>query len=112
MTLGGGYGYLVGEYGLVIDNLMEVEMVLADGRIIRVGSRAEKKLFWAIRGAGASFGVVLSFTFRAHELTHPVWGGTLAIEISELDQVVAFANDFIEVGCFHTHAIALPFSSM
>jgi len=98
LTLGGGYGYLVGEHGLVIDNLLEVSMVLASGRVVRTTAIIEHDLFWAIRGAGASFGVVLTFTFKAHKLNHPVWGGTLVIEIDELDKVVAFANDFFKVG--------------
>ena len=100
LTLGGGYGYLVGEYGLVIDNLLEVTMVLASGKIIRTTAVKESDLFWAIRGAGASFGIVLTFTFKAHKLDTPVWGGTLVIDIEELDKVVAFANDFFKVRDF------------
>lgn len=96
LTLGGGYGYLVGEHGLVIDNLLEVQMVLADGNIVIASRHREPKLFWAVRGAGASFGVILSFTFRAHEMNRPVWGGTLAIDIGEIDKVVEFANRFLE----------------
>jgi len=101
LTLGGGYGYLIGEYGLVIDNLLEVTIVLANGKIVRATALKEPSLFWAIRGAGASFGVVLGFTFLAHRLDHPVWGGALVIAIHELDKVVAIANEFFQVGNFY-----------
>ena len=104
---GGGYGYLVGEHGLVIDNLLEVQMVLADGNIVIASRHREPKLFWAVRGAGASFGVILSFTFRAHEMNRPVWGGTLAIDIGEIDKVVEFANRFLEV-CMEVHQCFVP----
>ena len=64
LTLGGGYGYLVGKYGLVIDNLLEVELVLADGKTITASRHKNSQLFWAIRGAGASIGAILSFIFQ------------------------------------------------
>jgi FAD/FMN-containing dehydrogenase len=82
---------------LVIDNLLEVEMVLADGKIVTASRHKGKRLFWAVRGAGASFGVVTSFTYLGHEQKTPVWGGTLVLKISQLDKVVAFANKFLEV---------------
>jgi len=98
LTLGGGYGYLVGQHGLVIDNLLEVEMVVPDGNVVIASRDTNKALFWAVRGAGASFGVVTSFKFQAHEQKKPVWGGTLVIKEHQLDSVVAFANKFLEVG--------------
>ncbi|KAL8695895.1 MAG: hypothetical protein Q9224_003092, partial [Gallowayella concinna] len=67
LTLGGGYGWLSGQYGLVIDNLISVDMVLADGRNITVSATENEDLFWAIRGAGQSFGVATSFTYRAYD---------------------------------------------
>jgi len=63
LSRGGGYGYLVGEHGLVIGQSPEVQMVLADGNIVIASRHREPKLFWAVRGAGASFGVVLSLPF-------------------------------------------------
>jgi FAD/FMN-containing dehydrogenase len=67
LTLGGGYGYLVGERGLVIGNLLEVEMVLANGKIVTASRDSNISLCWAVRGADASFGLVTFFTFQAHE---------------------------------------------
>jgi FAD/FMN-containing dehydrogenase len=78
LTLGGGLGYLTRRFGWTVDNLEAVEIVTADGRI-RTTSRDENAdLFWAVRGAGANFGVVTRFTFRLHPVGPTVHGGLIA----------------------------------
>jgi FAD/FMN-containing dehydrogenase len=78
LTLGGGLGYLTRRFGWTVDNLLEVEIVTADGRARRASRDENGELFWAIRGAGANVGVVTSFTFRLHEVGPTVYGGLIA----------------------------------
>jgi hypothetical protein len=96
LTLGGGYGWLTGTHGLVIDNLLEVEYVLADGNIVKASRTENPDLFWAARGAGACFGVVTSFVYRAHEQKNPVWAGLLAFRRSALPKIIEYANELMK----------------
>jgi FAD/FMN-containing dehydrogenase len=68
LTLGGGMGWLTGEFGLAVDNLLAVQIVTADGAVRRCASDEHADLFWAVRGGGGNFGVVTEFVFRLHEL--------------------------------------------
>ena len=78
LTLGGGLGYLTRRFGWAVDNLLEAEIVTADGEVRRAGRDEHSDLFWALRGAGARLGVVTSFTFRLHEVGPTVFGGLIA----------------------------------
>ena len=64
LTLGGGLGWLMGKYGLALDNLRAVELVTADGKVLRASKDEEPDLFWAVRGGGGNFGVATSLEYR------------------------------------------------
>ena len=74
ITLGGGVGFLVRKYGLTIDDLLEAEVVTADGELLHVDAETHPDLFWAIRGGGGNFGVATRFRFRLHEVDTIVGG--------------------------------------
>lgn len=95
LTLGGGIGYLARKYGLTIDNLLEADMVLADGSFVTVNDHQHADLFWAIRGGGGNFGVVTSFTFRAHPVK-TVFGGPTFWPIEKTNEIMAWYHRFIQ----------------
>src|SRR2546427_9964899 len=78
LTLGGGFGLLSRRFGWSVDNLLEVEIVTADGRVLRASSEEHPELFWALRGGGGNFGVVTSFTYRLHPVGPKILGGLIA----------------------------------
>src|SRR5690606_16529938 len=94
LTLGGGIGYLARKYGLTIDNLLEAEMVMADGSLVTVNKDQHTDLFWAIRGGGGNFGIVTSFKFQAHELK-TVFGGPTLWPIERTREIMEWFDDFI-----------------
>ncbi|MCZ4318999.1 FAD-binding oxidoreductase [Aequorivita viscosa] len=95
LTLGGGIGYLTRKYGLTIDNLLEADMVLANGSFVTVNAKKNIDLFWAIRGGGGNFGVVTSFTFQAHPVKMLIGGPTLW-PIERVEEIMAWYNTFIQ----------------
>ncbi|SEP15822.1 FAD/FMN-containing dehydrogenase [Halogranum amylolyticum] len=88
LTLGGGLGYLTRRFGWTVDNLVEVEIVTADGAVRRVSREENEDLFWAIRGAGSNLGVVTSFTYRLHEVGPTVYGGLIAWPAERADEIL------------------------
>lgn len=94
LTLGGGVGHLSRKFGLTIDNLLEADMVLADGSFVTVSETKHPDLFWAIRGGGGNFGIVTSFKFQAHPLKTVIGGPTLW-PIEKAEEVIAWYDKFI-----------------
>jgi FAD/FMN-containing dehydrogenase len=94
LTLGGGIGYLSRAYGLTIDSLIEATVVLADGQTVTASETSHPDLFWAIRGGGGNFGVVVDFTFRIRPVTDIV-GGPMFWEIGRADEILRWYQDFI-----------------
>ena len=94
LTLGGGIGYLSRKYGLTVDNLLGVDVVLADGRLVTASAAENADLFWAVRGGGGNFGVVTSFLFRGRPVG-TVYGGPIFWPMDKGAQVLRFWRDFI-----------------
>jgi FAD/FMN-containing dehydrogenase len=94
LTLGGGLGYLTRAYGLTIDNLLAVDMVLADGRLVTVSAEDNAELFWAIRGGGGNFGIVTSFLLQLHPL-RTVYAGPMLWPLDHATAVMQCYRDVI-----------------
>jgi len=92
LTLGGGLGWLMAKYGLAADNLLSVELVTADGRILDVNADSDPDLFWALRGGGGNFGVATSFEYALHPLTM-VTGGLIAHPVEAAADMLRFYRD-------------------
>ena len=95
LTLGGGLGYLTRKCGLTVDNLLEADIVLADGSYVKASAKENKDLFWAIRGGGGNFGVVTSFLFRTWPFS-TVYGGPMLWDISDSKEVLQWYREFIK----------------
>jgi hypothetical protein len=98
LTLGGGMGRLQRKHGLTIDNLLSVELVTADGRLVRASEDENPELFWGMRGAGPNFGIVTSFEYRLHPLDHPITFGTVTHPLERGRELAALFRDLAENG--------------
>jgi FAD/FMN-containing dehydrogenase len=95
LTLGGGIGHLTRKCGLTIDNLLSVDMVLADGSFVIANANQNQDLFWAVRGGGGNFGIVTAFTFKLHPVS-TVYAGPLIYELSESEDVMKWYQKLIK----------------
>ena len=98
LTLGGGMGRLQRKHGLTLDNLLAVELVTADGRLVRASEDEHPDLFWGLRGAGANFGVATSFELRLHPLEGTVLHGAVIHPIERVRELAALFRETTESG--------------
>ena len=112
LTLGGGIGYLTRKHGLTIDNLIEADVVLANGDIVTASKSKHADLYWALRGGGGNFGVVTSFLFQAHPVKN-VYAGPVFWDIKHARAVMQKYREFLptapeELGVFVGLKTVLP----
>ena len=93
LTLGGGIGWLMGKHALALDNLLSIELVLADGKVVTASADENADLFWALRGGGGNFGVAASMEYRLHPVGPIITGGVIAYPFSEAWDVLRFFRD-------------------
>lgn len=93
LTLGGGLGWLMSKYGMALDNLLEVELVTAQGEILNASAEEHPDLFWALRGGGGNFGVAASFKYRLHPVGPAITGGLIAYPFDRAREVLRFYRD-------------------
>ncbi|WP_025036767.1 FAD-binding oxidoreductase [Bradyrhizobium sp. DOA9] len=90
LTLGGGLGWLMGKYGLALDNLRAVELVMGDGKIVRASKQEQPDLFWAVRGGGGNFGIATSLEYDLHTVGPIITGGPIVHPIERSRDVLEF----------------------
>lgn len=104
LTLGGGFGWLMGKYGLACDNVLSFDMVTADGRVVVANDDENGDLKWGLRGGSGNFGIVTSFQYRLHPVG-PLLAGMVLHAFQNAKEVLRFYRDFTanapdEVSCY------------
>src|SRR5262247_3735296 len=94
LTLGGGHGFLMRSYGLACDNLLAVDLVTADGRLLTASASEYADLFWGVRGGGGNFGVVTSFEYHLHPVGPELWSGLVVYPAAQARTVLRAWRDF------------------
>jgi FAD/FMN-containing dehydrogenase len=97
LTLGGGVGWLMSRCGLVCDNTLSYDIVLATGELIRANASEHADLFWALKGGGGNFGVVTSTTYKMYPIS-TVISGMLLHPLAHARKVLEFYRDFVTAG--------------
>src|SRR5262245_2372217 len=93
LTLGGGLGWMVRKHGLALDNLLSVDVVTADGRVLTASESEHEDLFWGVRGGGGNFGIVTSFEFKVHP-AGTVWAGLTMHPLTQATRALRFWREF------------------
>jgi len=96
LTLGGGFGYLTRQHGWTCDNVRSMEVVTADGRVVRASPEENSDLFWGLRGGGGNFGIVTRFAYRLHPVGPHIIGGAIAWHAEQAKDVLAMYQTLLE----------------
>ena len=111
LTLGGGFGYLMGKHGYTVDNLVSAQMVTVDGQVLTASNEENAELFWGLRGGGGNFGIVTSFEYALHPVGPTVQGGLIAFAADDAEGTLKYlrgqadaAQDDLTAVCSMTHA--------
>jgi FAD/FMN-containing dehydrogenase len=107
LTLGGGVGRLQRQFGLTIDNLAAVELVTADGRVVRTSETEEPELFWGVRGAGWNYGIATAFEFRLQPFGPLLHRGVRMYPATQVHEAWAVFRDY---AVHAPHAVSFIFS--
>jgi FAD/FMN-containing dehydrogenase len=113
LTLGGGFGYLTRRFGWTSDNVLSMDVVTADGRVVRANEKENSDLFWGLRGGGGNFGVVTSFEYKLHPIGPEIIAGGIAWRAEEAGEVMEMYRTLIgnappELSCAAALRIAPP----
>jgi FAD/FMN-containing dehydrogenase len=95
LTLGGGFGWLEGLFGMTVDNVLSADVVLASGELVHASADEHADLFWAIRGGGGNFGIITSFEYRLHEVGPMIVGGMVLHPFERAAEVLTFYREFL-----------------
>jgi FAD/FMN-containing dehydrogenase len=96
LTLGGGFGWLEGAFGMTVDNLLAADVVLASGKQVRASASENSDLFWALRGGGGNFGVVTAFEYKLHPLGPTIAGGMVVHPFPAARDVFRFYRSLLQ----------------
>jgi FAD/FMN-containing dehydrogenase len=113
LTLGGGFGYLTRRFGWTTDNLAAIELVTADGRVVRASESENSELFWGLCGGGGNFGVATSFEYTLHPVGPDVFAGAIAWRGEEAASVLELYRSVVseaprELTCVASLRLAPP----
>ena len=95
LTLGGGIGWLMRKCGLVVDNLLSVDIATADGQLLTASAGQNEDLFWGLRGGGGNFGIVTSFKYRLHTIGPIVLGGMVLYPAAQAKELLRFYRRYM-----------------
>jgi len=113
LTLGGGFGYLTRRFGWTSDNLASIELVTADGRVVRASEGDNRELFWGVCGGGGNFGVATSFEYKLHPIGPDIVAGAVAWRGEEAGSVLELYRSIVteaprELSCVASLRLAPP----